>query len=296
MLKHRLRKVITPIYHSGYLLNHRHFRRLEAICLPIGFPNCANKTLAGILTAHPYVVMSNQLDLLESWWHNLSAYSESLARKMLLSDIHRLDREISLDNAANGENTTKFYSIPNQWQGRSQQIMIIGDHSPATNTKVLMKKAYMGQEAKCMGLNTFLRCAKVPVKFIFSVRNPYDLISANTIHSTWKKEQQEILNIMINRFIVCCERGKTLLDNIPEEQVYIWSLEKHISNPRKTISGLCKFLGVETPRFYLEACAKIFSKKPNKKRRKIDWSEAQKAKVANAINQYDFLCGYNWES
>ena len=296
MLKHKLRKVITPIYHSKYLLSHRRFRRLEAICLPIGFPNCANRTLAGILTAHSSVIMSNRLDLLESWWHNLSAYSESLAWKMLLSDIHSLDHKISLDDATDGENTTEFYSIPNQWQGRSKRIMVIGDCSPATNTKILMKKAYRGQEAKCMGLNTFLRCAKVPVKFIFSVRNPYDLISANTMRSTWKKEQKEILNIMINRFIVCCERGKTLLDNIPEEQLYIWSLERHISDPWETISELCKFLDVEMSRSYLKDCAKTFSEKLHKKRGEIDWSEDQKAKVANAINQYDFLYGYNWES
>ena len=297
ILNNRLRKIVhNPIHHFRYLTRHKCFRHLQTICLAIGFTNCAHQALASTLTAHPNIMMPSQLDLLENWWGNLLLYGESTASKMLLLDIRKLDYKISSGKTTYTSKKHKFYSIPDQWQGQSKHITVAGDCSPIMNIKVLMKKRYQGKEKECMGMDIFNATAGVPLKIIFFVRNPYDIISFQTIHSSWKKKRQEILDLMLHRFIVNCKRNQTLLNHIPEEQVFIWRFEEHMSNPKKILTDLCDFLGVEAEESYLNTCTQIFvNKNPKKNYREIDWSEKNKAQVETAIEQYKFLSGYSWD-
>ena len=278
------------------LLSNRHFKHLETICLPVGFTDSANQALAWALTAHPNMVMSNQLNLMESWWSNLSIYNESLAWKLLLSDIRNLDYKMNSNQMTYTKKKHKMYSVAGQYQGQSKKLTVIGDSSLEVNMKVLLKKAYKGKEGECMGLATLQDSTEIPLKIILIVRNPYDWVSSKTIRSYWKKEQKEIMATMVNRFIQTCERCQILLDHLSEDQVYICHFEEHIADPRSKLSELCRFLGVETTESYLDACAGIFFKGLNYNRNKIDWPDQHKERVAAAIEQYSFLSGYTWDS
>ena len=296
-LNSKLRKITCgPIHFSRYFLNSRHFKPLETLCLPTGFTNSASQVLVGALTAHPNIAMSNQVDLMESWWHNLHTYGESIAWKMLLLDIRALEKKMDSDQIANVKRKHRIYYIPEQYQGRSEKLTVIGDCSLEVNMKILMKKVYRGKEGECMGLATLQGSTEIPLKIILIVRNPYDWIGSKTVRSYWKKEQKEIMAIMVNRFIKTCERCKILLDHLSEDQVYIWHFEGHIADPRRKLSELCRFLGVETIESYLDACAGIFSENLNYNRNKIDWPEQHKERVSAAIEQYSFLSGYTWDS
>ena len=291
-----LKITYEPIHFFRYFLNSRYFKHLETICLPVGFTSSASQALAWALTAHPNMAMSNRLDLMESWWHNLHAYGESIAWKMLSLDIRELDHKMNSGQIADLKKKHKAYYIPEQYQGRSDKLTVIGDCSLETNMRVLMKKSYKGKEGECIGLATLQGGTEIPLKIILMVRNPYDWISLRTVRSHWEKEQKEVMAIMVNRFIKTCERCRILLDHLSEDQVYIWRFEEHITDPRRKLSELCRFLGVEMAESYLDACANIFSKDLSYNRNKIDWSEQHKERVAAAIEQYSFLSGYTWDS
>ena len=69
-----------------------------------------------------------------------------------------------------------------------------------------------------------------------------------------------------------------------------------MSNPKKILTDLCDFLGVEAEESYLNTCTQIFvNNNPQKNYREIDWPEKNKAQVATAIEQYKFLSGYSWD-
>jgi hypothetical protein len=55
-------------------------------------------------------------------------------------------------------------------------------------------------------------------------------------------------------------------------------------------------LGVETTQEYLEDCAKIVYKSPNKSRHSIAWNPEQIEQVQTKINQYSFLSGYTYDN
>ena len=260
---------------------------LQKICLPIGFSHTANQPLAYALTAHPNVVMGNNLHLLKDWWNN----GASLTVDTFLLQILEMNSKMH-ENEMVYTKKNKYYDIAGQWQGRFDNLTVIGDCSPDTNTRTLAKN-------NCEALENLLDDTKLVLKLVFLVRNPYDLISSNTISAYYKKERIEILDIMIDKFIKNCKLGASLLakiENLTKQQAFVWHLEEHIANPQQMLKKLCDFLNIDTSESYLDACAKIFYNKLSKSRHLVDWPENRKAQIATAIEQYDFLCGYNWNS
>ena len=263
-------------------------RHLETVCLPIGMPRCAAQVIFCALTAHPNIVMCMRADALLVWLNNVNAYGEFYATKNFFFRILRKNKEIQADKKKS-KRGANLYFIPNQWQGRFKHLSVIGDCSQHGNMEVLI-------EGKHQMLKVFEKNIKVPLKFIFFVRNPYDIISSQVIRSYSREEQKEILKEFVNRFIELCTMGEKLLDKVSPDQVFLWRLEDHIADPQQKLSELCSFLNVESTRGYLDDCAKIFYKKPSRSRYLIDWHDDYKAQVAAAIEQYDFLSGYSWDS
>jgi hypothetical protein len=69
-----------------------------------------------------------------------------------------------------------------------------------------------------------------------------------------------------------------------------------LENPQIYLKAICDFLGVETTQEYLEDCAKIVYKSPNKSRHSIAWNPEQIEQVQTKINQYSFLSGYTYDN
>ena len=262
-------------------------RHLKTVCLPIGFPYCAGQILACALTANPNIIMCQQKQALKNWSGTTVTHGRSYATKKFFFTLLR-GRGIRTDRKEEKDNN-KFYFIPNQWQGRVRQLSVIGDCSPNTNIKILSRQ-------NCHVLKIFKENIKVPLKFILLVRNPYDIISSTVARRYIRAEQKEIMRIVFNEFIEHCTLGEKLLDKVSHSEVFIWRLEDHIADPYQKLLELCSFLNVESTQAYLDDCAKIFYKKPNRSRYLIDWSDDHKVQVATAIEQYDFLSGYSWDS
>ncbi len=264
------------------------FEHLQTVCLPIGFSGTANQPLAYALTAHPNVVMGNEFGSLKNWWNN----GTPLAVDKFLSEILAMNDKMDTNEITYKRKKARYYLVADQWQGRYEHLTVIGDCSPQTNTEILITR-------KCEALEIFSDNIRVPIKFIFLVRNPYDMISSITISSYWKKTRTEILSIMIDKFIKDCEQKAHLLVRISQmsaSSVLLWYLEDHIANPQQKLAELCDFLNIESTESYLDACAKIFYKKPSKSCYLINWPEEYKARVAATIEQYDFLSNYSWDS
>ena len=262
-------------------------KHLKTVCLPIGFPYCAGQTLACALTANPNIIMCQKMKALQDWSNTIVTHGRFYATKKFFFTLLkgrgiRADAKEMLDH-------NKFYFIPNQWQGRVRQLSVIGECSPHINIKILSRQNYHV-------LKTFQEDIKVPLKFIFLMRNPYDIISSVIVRRYIRAKQKEIMGIVFNQFIKRCTLGEKLLDKVSPDQVFLWRLEDHIADPQQKLLELCSFLNVESTQCYLDDCSKIFYKKPNRSRYLIDWPDVYKAQIATAIEQYNFLSGYSWDS
>jgi hypothetical protein len=56
-----------------------------------------------------------------------------------------------------------------------------------------------------------------------------------------------------------------------------------LSDPRREVAGLCRFLDVDCDPAYAEACSSILFKKPKQTRHLIDWSDQLIARVQQGI-------------
>ena len=260
---------------------------LQSVCLPIGFSRTASQALAYSLTAHPNIVMTNLGDLVKNWWNKGNPldidifFSEILEmnRKMLANEI-KYDREI------------KHYPIPDQWQGRFERLTVIGDCSPDSNIKTLARR-------NCKVLEAFANNVQLPLKFIFLVRNPYDIIASEVIASYWPISHQEKFELTADKVLRNCERIEVFLEQvgkISNQQVFVWHMEDHIENPKQKLTELCEFLCIESDESYLNACAKIFYKKTSKSRYFIEWPERYKELITETVRKYEFFSRYSWDS
>ena len=260
---------------------------LQSICLPIGFMKTASQPLAYTLTAHPNVVMSNMDNSVRGWWNG----GEPLSIDTFFSGVLEMNRKM-FANEIKYDRKIRHYPIPNQWQGRFEQLSVIGDCSPYISTRILSKR-------HCEPLEAFSDNVKLPLKFIFLVRNPYDIISSAVINSYWRKTQQEKFDVVIYDFLDSCKQVERLLPRVemlPDQHALSWYLEDYIENPKQKLTELCEFLNIESSESYLDACAKIFYKKVSKSRHLIKWSEKHKALITKTIPKYEFFSRYSWDS
>ena len=79
------------------------------------------------------------------------------------------------------------------------------------------------------------------------------------------------------------------------EQLVELRHERIVADPRAALAGLCRFLGVEAPEDYLEACASVVRKAPRRTRFDIDWPVPARARVEALIAKFPFLHGYGFE-
>ena len=69
--------------------------------------------------------------------------------------------------------------------------------------------------------------------------------------------------------------------------------EDVISNPKRQLKKLCKFLEVSCPMGYLKDCASIIYTNTSKTRTTVVWSDVSKRSVEQAINDIPFLRRYS---
>jgi hypothetical protein len=71
--------------------------------------------------------------------------------------------------------------------------------------------------------------------------------------------------------------------------------EQFIHQPEKNLAAICDFLGLEATPEYLQACASILNKSPERSRHLVKWDHDWVEQVKSRMAQYDFLAGYSFE-
>ena len=169
--------------------------------------------------------------------------------------------------------------MPNQWQGHSAQLRVIGEASLCT--------ARLAQSPHL--LPEFQRRMQVPVHFIQVVRNPFDCIARLHLLTGYPIEP------LARHFFVNCEHVAHFRARTPPEMTGLVPHEALVADPPATLRQLCQFLGLEAPDDYLADCASIVFTRPEQPRHQIPWRDDQMALVLDGIARYDFLHGYTFD-
>lgn len=252
----------------------KEFSNINNYCIFIGYQRSGSSLVGSLLDAHPNVVIAHEL--------NAMKFFESKFNK---DQIYYLLLKNSQKFAEQGRSWSGYsYTVPNQWQGKFDNLQIIGDKKAALSTIKL------GQNPQL--LEQIRKTIQLPLKFIHVYRNPYDNITTMFKNKDRKKTKLLDFEGTINYYFDLCEIINTLKKNIPTQDIFDLQHESLIHNPQKALQELCHFLDIEPTNEYLNDCASIVFKSPRKTRETIQWSEEQIELVKSKMIDFDFLQEY----
>ena len=241
------------------------FEDAKTCVLFVGYPRSGHTLIGAQMTAHRNMVISNEL-------HSLKYLQLGYGRDQLLSMIVRKDRQfVGLGCLA------KSYTcqIPNQWQGRHEKLLVIGDKKGAGSSQALLRNPELLKELR--------QRMQLRVRIIHVVRNPFDTITR--IHVKSRKE----LHWAIDHFFRMC-RGSSAVENANPDDVMTLRHEDYVANPQQMLANICRFVGVDTTQDYLDDCASLVYPSTRQARLEVDWSPTLVMQVNHYMKKIPVPC------
>ncbi len=283
-LRHRLRG--TALHRWYRFLQSRRAARaergllatVETYCLFLGHARSGHSILGALLDAHPEMAISDELDA--------TAYIHAgFSRDQVLWLSIKVTRDQAARLRRKRGRGGKIYSyhVPNQWQGRATSLKVVGDSNAGGTVRALAEDPELlpRLEATMAGLE---------LRLVHVARNPFDNISTMMLRSGRSFESAS------DRYFENWRMIDALTDRIGRDRIHTVRHEALVSEPRATISAVCRFLGVEGSDAYLEACAAVLFDSPARSRHQVEWSAAQRARIEAGISEVEGLRGYSFES
>jgi hypothetical protein len=248
------------------------FSDIAAYCMFIGYPRSGHSLVGALLDAHPQMVIAHEADILKY-------LQVGFGRRQIFALLVGRSRDF-VDSGS--EWSGYSYKVPNQWNGRFEKLRIIGDKKGGSSTRRLTSHPEL--------LDRLRRTLKVQVKLLHVVRNPYD-----NIGTICRRRRDHDLDACIEFYVSLCETNARIRKQVEPGDVVDVRLESVIADPRGSLNGLCRFLGVEAAPDYVDACSSIVFSSPHQSRRDVKWTDAQIDRVKANIDRFGFLHGYRYD-
>ena len=259
--------------------NRKQFQGVREVVLFIGYPRSGHSLVGSLLDAHPNVTIAHELDV-------LLLVEKGYKRNQLF----QLMVENSQRQGQKGRaNTGYSYEVEGQWQGRFQDLKVIGDKKGGRTTR------YLAGESNYQLLHRLAQLTGCTLKFIHVVRHPMDNISTMVRRTMVRKKPEQLEEVVKKKTQVYLNKleSNARLRASGTFQVLDLSLESLISQPKHELKRLCDFLHLEASKNYLDNCATIIWPQPNKSRDKVDfWTAENRQALRESIQAYDFMEKY----
>ena len=247
------------------------FDRVRAFCLFVGYPRSGHSIVGAILNAHRNAVISHELDapqLILAGCSRDELYSRILARAQWF--------------AMRGNPADHPLEVPNQWQGRFEELHVIGD-----------KRG--GAAARCIAehpdfLDRLRSLVGIPIRLVHVVRNPFDNIAAIS-----KLRGLSLADSADYYFLHCRTTSRLGTLCAPGELITVRH-EEMLREPVAALTELCDFLGLERYPGYIEDATAVLYRAPSRTGRDAAWPQGLIEEIGRRARAHRFLDGYAVES
>ena len=275
---------------------------IHTICLFVGQGRSGTSLIGYLLNQHPNIAIAHEYYLLKHI--NANNVDHHLQRM-----FYEVQKTKYADFISLGEYS--FHKLrPEQFV--NQPIQVLGDKAAGNNARVIGKRENVLQ---------IIEGAQKIVKFIFVIRNPYDIISTISLRGVFGRSPlyQEGCSItqVADRLGASTQSRAQLSEELPivtkilfgkmrvvqelterygEALIPIYYHE-FAAEPCRELRKLLKFLNVEEPTGYLDEAAKQV--RPATQSRELInyvWSDSARAEVAEQMRHFNFFADYSFES
>ncbi|EDX86895.1 hypothetical protein S7335_4602 [Synechococcus sp. PCC 7335] len=266
-------KRYIPLAYSGFVHSEL-WQDVETFCLFLGYPRSGHTLVGSLLNAHPHIAISHEADILKYAHAGYSRYQ-----------IYELILELSQRSADPSHKIGGGYNyyVPNQWQGRTEQLKVLGDKKGGGTTLRIA--------ASPKPLSNLRKILDVDLKFVHVYRNTYDNISTLAKKTPHLKGD---LKRSIDYYFFLCKASSDVKESLSADEIFEFGHEDFIDDPRAYLQQLCTFLGVEPIESYLADCAKVVYRSPSNSRHSTEWSAELIDYVATKMQSFPFLQNYTY--
>jgi hypothetical protein len=248
------------------------FAEVQRFCLFLGHGRSGHSLVGSLLNAHRHVVVAHELDALRY-------VRLGFRRNQLYWLLLERDREFE---EGGREWTGYSYAVPNQWQGRFEELRVIGDKKGGITSQRLKERPEL--------LGKLRRTVGVPLRIILVVRNPYDNVA------TLSKRLKFTVDQALEQYVAACRTIADVRGQLAEDEHAELRHEDLIAAPQASLARLCAFLDVDAPADYLDDCASILFDAPHRSRDDEAWTGSQRSRLDAAIERFPFLHGYAFDA
>lgn len=248
-------------------------------CMFIGYPRSGHTLIGASLDAHPNVVLGHEMDALKFVIKGESRdkiYSRLLAMSKTFITI-------------GGQWMDYNYRIEGMYQGRADEIKVIGDKKGGGSTnKIHRDKGILDTLKGLVGPER--------IRMVHVTRNPFDIITTRARGGNLVLDEVGEKQLLASAEDFFREADTVKWIKSQGYRVIDVSHEDYIADSKKELRKLCEALDLSASEDYLEACSKIVFAKPKKSREGANWPESLKQEIQARIDTYDFLQGYHFDS
>jgi len=252
------------------------FKDVRTFVFFIGHNKSGTSMIGSLLDAHPNVILSDEvgaLDLLNS----------GFGRDQVFQLLVRGSRREHMKGRVTARRLTPYsYHVPGMWQGRFQELHLIGDGKAGSTTNLFSKHPDLLQRLPALLDGTELKIIQI-------IRNPFDVISVMMVRG------KRTFDNSISHFFNYCDILDGLRKQLDSSVLHPVRYEDFVHQPRKGLEDLCQHLGIDPLEAYLDACTSIIYDAPDQHRQRISWEPQYITSVEEQIKKYDFLAGYSFE-
>jgi len=241
-----------------------------AFCLFFGYGGSGHSLVGSLIDAHPDAVIAHEYDAVR-------AFREGMERERLFSELIENSRR----QAAGGRRQSGYsYALPGQWQGRWRRLRVLGDKRGGVTT------VQLGEQPERIG--AFRRYIGRPLKPILVVRNPFDIVASMVQRNRWGYGVAS----RVEAFELLTRYNATILAHFRTNAALIVRLEDIVYEPARTLSRLLTYLELEQHPEYIDDCATMVWRQPERRREEVEWDAASLRRVNALIEAHPFLAGY----
>jgi hypothetical protein len=232
--------------------------------------------IGSLLDAHPNVILADEV-------YALRYLQAGFNREQIFHILLRASQKEFLKGRVTARRLTPYsWLVPGQWQGRFTSLRVIGDSTTGASTQQLTEIPNLLEKLRKV-------MKSVNLRFVHVIRNPYDPISIMMMRGKRTFENAS------EHYFASCKMLLELHNQLSASELFPVRYEDFVGKPEKNLAEICKFLGLEATPEYLNACASILHKSPERSRHLVKWEPEWVEHVKSKMAPYDFLAGYSFE-
>lgn len=256
---------------------------VRTFCAFVGHTRSGHSLVGALIDAHPNAIVSH---------HGRLFGTKEMTGVLALPDREKLFRSLVSQSMAqavarSGQRRTReggrerySYAVPGQWQGRFNELRVLGTQHAHDISSVL--------DANPAALDELAAVIGTPLRLISVVRNPWDHVES--MGRGVGRERADTRRSILDHYILRSRMIQRAKD--AGYDVIDVSLEELISDPHTELRRICEFLEVEPHADYLEACAGLVFDSPNETHRDHDWTGEELEGITAAIDEFPWLERY----